>query len=394
MKNTALPSLGKMDKRGLCAKGVQIGMARASETRGVNILDPQELLQCAQDTSEAGRHRLAKAVSQFFDERRLTDSERGIASEILLNLIRQAEMDLRAALSERLSVQNNVPPELVVYLANDQISVAKHVLLHSPVLNDVDLIYIIASKGQDHWRTIAKRAELSPVVADKLVDTGDPGTVMNLIDNQRVNLEKSTMKKVVKFSLKSEELQAPLLRRPEIDPEVAIDLYMVVGQALRQEIASRFIISSHVFDQAVEGLIHELSNEAKGLRETTPEMVVLARRFTERKDNTPDLMIRTLRRGQVGFFLALFAEKSGLDTANVVKLIQKDGGKPFVVACRYINMMKSEFASIFLLSRGIRSGDKIVDQRELALALKNFDAIKDFDVQRIMKSWLKSPELI
>lgn len=367
---------------------------RASNNKGVNILDPQELLQCAQDTSEAGRHRLAKAVSQFFDERKLTDSEKVIASDILLNLIRQAEVDLRAALSERLSVQNNVPPELIVYLANDQISVARHVLMHSPVLNDVDLIYIIASKGQEHWQTIARREALSPTVADKLIDTGDPGTVMNLIDNQRVNLQKSSMKKIVKFSLKSEELQAPLLRRPEIDPEIAIDLYMVVSQALRQEIASRFVISSHVFDQALEGLIHELSNEAKGLRVTTPDMVVLAKRFTERKDNTPDLMIRTLRRGQVGFFVALFAERVGLAPEHVVKLIQKDGGRPFVVACRFISMMKSEFASIFLLSRGIRTGDKIVDQRELAMALKNFDSIKDFDVQRIMKSWLKNPELI
>ena len=369
-------------------------MERASGYKGVNILDPQELLSCAQDTSEAGRHRLAKAVSQFFDERRLTDAERELASDILLNLIRQAEIDLRAALSERLSVQNNVPPELVVYLANDQISVAKHVLMHSPVLNDVDLMYIIASKGQDHWQTIAKREALSPTVAEKLIDTGDTTTVLNLIDNQRVNLQKNSMKKIVKFSLKSEELQAPLLRRPEIDAEIAIDLYMVVSQALRQEIAAKFVISGHVFDQALEGLIHELSNEAKGLRETTPDMIVLAKRFNERKDNTPDLMIKTLRRGQVGFFVALFAEKAGITAEQVVKLIQKDGGRPFVVACRYVGMMKSEFASIFLLSRGIRTGDKIVDQRELAMALKNFDAIKDFDVQRIMKSWLKNPELI
>jgi uncharacterized protein (DUF2336 family) len=369
-------------------------MGRASEIKGVNILDPQELLQCAQDTSEAGRHRLAKAVSQFFDERRLTDSERGLASEILLNLIRQAEVDLRAALSERLSVQNNVPPELVVYLANDQISVAKHVLLHSPVLNDVDLMYVIASKGQDHWQVIAKRESLSPTVADKLIDTGDTATVLSLIDNQRLNLQKSSMKKIVKFSLKAEELQAPLLRRPEVDPEIAIDLYMVVSQALRAEIANKFTISGHVFDQALEGLIHELSNEAKGLRETTPDMIVLAKRFNERKDNTPDLMIKTLRRGQIGFFVALFAEKAGISADNVTKLIQKDGGRPFVVACRYVGMMKSEFASIFLLSRAIRTGDKIVDQRELAMALKNFDALKDFDVQWIMKSWLKNPELI
>ena len=357
-------------------------------------MDPQALLQCAQDTSDAGRQKLARAVAAFFDERQLTDAEKDLAGDILLNLVRQAEIDLREALSERLSIQNNIPPELIVYLANDQITVARHVLLHSPVLNDVDLIYIITSKGQDHWQTIAKRDAISPVVADKLIDTGDPGTVLNLIDNQRVNLQKSSMKKLVKFSLKSEELQAPLLRRPEVDAEVAIDLYMLVSEALRREISEKFQIQDHAVDHAIEDLIHELSNEAKGLRQTTPEMNALAKRFNQRKEITSDLMIKTLRRGQVGFFLSLFGEKIGIQPEYVIKLIQKDAGKPFVVACRYTGMMKSEFASLFLLSRGIRTGDKIVDQRELALALKNFDALKEFDVQRIMKAWLKSPELI
>ena len=43
------------------------------------------------------------------------------------------------------------------------------------------------------------------------------------------------MKKIVKAALKSEELQAPLLRRPEVDTDVAVDLYMVVSDALRRE---------------------------------------------------------------------------------------------------------------------------------------------------------------
>lgn len=369
-------------------------MVRATETKGVNILDPKQLLECAQDKTEEGRRKLAQAVSEFFEERVLTDSEKGLASDILLNLIKQAETDLRQALSERMSVLSSVPPELVVFLANDQISVASQVLLHSPVLNDVDLIQIISSKGQDHWQTIAKRDSISPVVADRLIDTGDLGTVKNLIENPKASLQKPTMKKLVRVSMNTEELQRPLLRRPELDSDVAIDLYMVVSHALREEIASKFVISNHVLDQAIESLIHELSNEAKGLRNTTPEMASLAKRFNERKDITADLMIKTLRRGQIGFFVALFAERCGLPAEGVVKLIQKDGGKPFVVACRYIGMMKSEFASIFLLSRGIRTGEKIVDQRELALALKNFDAMKDFDIQRVMKSWLKTPELI
>ena len=357
-------------------------------------MDPKTMLQLAQDKTESGRSRLATAISQFFADEELTEPQQRLAGEILLNLIQQAEVDLRQALSERLSVQENVPPDLIVFLANDEISVAQPVLLHSPILKDIDLIYVIAAKGQDHWKVIAQRETLSPIVAEKLIDTEDPGTVLNLIDNQRVKLQRGAVKKLVRAAMRSEELQAPLLRRPEVDADTATDLYMVVSNALRKEIIDRFKTPPQVVEQAMDRLVRELSMEAHGTREITPDMTALARRFGVRSEITPDLMIKTLRRGQVSFFIALFAEKTGFSSQNVTVLIQKDEGKAFVVACRSIGMMKSEFASIFLLSRGIRSGDKIVDQRELAMALKYYDTLKDFDVNSIMKVWARDPSLI
>lgn len=366
----------------------------AEAIRGVNILNPDELLACAQDQTEMGRRRLAEAVSQFFGEKELSATEKNIAGEILLNLVRQAELDLREALAERLALHDNIPPQVMVYLANDDITVANSVLKHSPVLKDIDLVYIIGAKGAEHWQAISKREKMSPMVIDRLIDTGDPSTALNLIDNQRVHLQKGSMKKLIKVALRSEELHAPLMRRPEIDGELAIDLYMVVSHLLRQEITTKFAIPASVVDEATEEMIHELSNEARGQRETTPEMVALARRFQERKDISADLMIKTLRRGQIGFFLALMAQKTTLSPDVISRLMDKDGGKPFVVACRAVGMMKSEFASIFLLSRGISKGDKIVDQRDLAMALKAYDTLKEHDVSRIMQSWTKSPELI
>lgn len=360
------------------------------DLRGVNILDPKQLLQFAQDTSPQGRTRLAKAVSNIFEESALTEAEQKIASEILMNLIRQAEVDLRVALSERLAVLDTVPHELVVYLANDAISVARPVLMHSPLLTDIDLMYIISAKGEDYWQSIAHRDGVSPMVADKLIDMGDPSTIMNLIDNQRVNLQKSTMKKIARASLTSESLQAPLLRRPEVDGDIAVDLYMVVSEALRNDIAQKFPIAQHVLEHSMESLVHELSAAAHGSRDATPAMLALAEKFKARGEISTDQMIRTLRRGQIGFFVALFAAKTGLQPDQIVTMIQTDQGKAFVVACRSIGMLKSEFASVFLLSRGIRTGDKIVDQRELAMAIKHFDGLKDFDVERILATWLRA----
>ena len=124
----------------------------------------------------------------------------------------------------------------------------------------------------------------------------------------------------------------------------------------------------------------------------TREMAMLARRFKERGDITPAMMTKALRRGQMSFFIALMAGQIGLAHEFVMQLMTKEATKSFAVACRSIGMMKSEFASIYLLSQSLRTGDKTVDQKELAGALKHYDHIKDADVQRIRKEWSRHVE--
>ncbi len=362
--------------------------------RGQLAVDSRHLLELAQDTTPAGRYTLTNAVSAFFEHDELNSMERHLVVEIMMSLIHRAELDLREALAERLSVLSNVPAEVVIFLANDEITVARPILQHSPVLNDVDLVYIISSKGAAYWQSIAQREQLSPIVVRRLVDTGDTDTAVNLVDNTRIVIHKNTLKRLIKTSLKTEELQTSLLRRPEIDGDLAVDLYACVSQALRREISERFPVSSAVVEVALDNLIEELNQEAKGIQQVTREMATLAGHFRERNEISPVLMIKTLRRGQVSFFIALFAEKLALAPDAVMRLMRKEGGKSFAVACRSVGMMISEFASMYLLSSSARTGDKIVDQQELAGALKYYDTVKDYDVQRIRKEWAKNPETI
>lgn len=357
-------------------------------------MDCKNLLQLAQDMTPGGRYKLANAVSQFFEHEELNDMEQRLVIEIMMSLIHRAELDLREALAERISVLSNVPAEVVIFLANDVITVARPVLQKSPVLNDVDLMYIISSKSEEYWQSIAQREKLSNNVIGKLVDTGDVATAVHLSDNPRLHLPKSTLKKLVKTSLKSEMLQKSLLRRPEVDSDLAVDLYACVSHILRREIAQNFNLPTHAIEAALDSLVEELTLEAKGQHVVTPEMAALAVRFKERGEISPVLLQKVLRRGQFGFFVALFAEKMSLPADAVFRLIRKDGGKSFAVACRAVGMMKSEFASIYLLSRGVRTEDRIVDQRELADVLKYYDTVKDYEVQRLRKEWIKHPESI
>jgi hypothetical protein len=54
----------------------------------------------------------------------LSPSEQQLAADILLSLLRQAEIDLRESLAERLCVMHDVPEEVILHLAHDVITVA------------------------------------------------------------------------------------------------------------------------------------------------------------------------------------------------------------------------------------------------------------------------------
>jgi len=354
--------------------------------------EQKHLLKLAQDNTPKGRYVLANAMTQFFEKDDLDSVERHLVIEIMMTLITRTELDLREALAERLAVLENVPAEVIIFLANDEISVARPVLRRSPVLNDVDLVYIISSKSAAYWQAIAQREQLNPSVVGRLIDTGDTRTAVQIARNPHVTLHKSTFSRLIRMSLKMEELQEPLLRRPEIDQELATELYACVSKVVRREITKRFNLSALDIEAALDILVAELSDEAKGVQRVTREMAALARRYKERGEIRPALMMKVLRRGQLSFFIALLAEQLGLAHEFVTVMIKGEAGKSFAVACRSIGMMKSEFASIYLLTQGLRTYDRIVDQKELAEALKTYDRLKDADVQRIRKEWVRHVE--
>ncbi len=359
----------------------------------MDLLDLNLMVKLAKDKSSEGRAVLAQTVSRFF-ERSLTPQEKTLASGILFSLIKQAERDLREALSERLAVSENVPHDLILFLANDEISVAAATLRNSPVLTDADLMGVIASKSAGYWQAIACRENISAEVADTLIGTGDTQTVLNLIDNPRISFSKSSMKKIVRFSIRDEDVQAPLLRRPELDGELATDLYLCVSHSMRKMITERFMVSPSIIDRAMEALVSELASSARGIYSFTEDMLILAWRFQERGDISQDLLIKTLRRGQYAFFIALFAAKLRLSPDVGTRIVLKEGGKPLALACKAAGIMKPEFATVFLLSRGIRTGDKVIDQRELALALKEYDLVKMSGIFDTLRSWGRNPDLI
>lgn len=283
-----------------------------------------------------------------------------------------------------------MPQDLIVTLAHDEIGIARHVLERSSVLSDIDMIYIIRSKQAAHWQSLARRRNLSPAIIDGLVATNDVSTACVLVTNDNIHIQKGAMKHIARLAITAEDLQQPLLRRPEVDADIAADLYMAVSQALREKLQEKFGELDYSIGRAIDLLGREFGAAALGKHDVTAEMTTLAARFAEKDMINGDMLVKTLRRSQCGFFVALVAAWAHMDVRHVHDIVTQEGGKALAVLMRHLGLLKSEFAPVFLLSRSLRhTEDTVINHEELTLALRTFDGITPADAARIVKSLIK-----
>jgi hypothetical protein len=113
-------------------------------------------------------------------------------------------------------------------------------------------------------------------------------------------------------------------------------------------------------------------------------MLDLAIQYGQVNRITDAMLIKTLRRGQVRFFVALMAERTGLSFDTVHEIMRQVGGQGMAIAARATGITKENFVSLFLLARSYTRGDKAVDAIELRKAVKYYNALTEDMATTIM----------
>ncbi len=338
----------------------------------VNLYDTHRVYELAKDKRAPARSELTGIVLELLNEE-LSPREVELVTDVLIGLMQQAEEDLRRALAETLADRDNVPLRLILHMANDEISIAGRVLKDSPVLGELDLIYIIKSQGPDYWRAVALRKILSDKVIDLLADTEEPVTAKNLIENKNINLTPHSMEVIAGMTLENETLAGPLLARDEIPREIAFRLYRYAGEQLKVEICERFEVDEgeieKVIDKAVSGL--SVSDSSSWLP-SVGQLDAARTAFDHGRLGVPD-MIDVLRRGDITEFVAGFSVFSKLDPEMVVEILSRRYGQGLAVACKGLNIEKSDFLTMYFLTQKVRKSSRIANRYDIAQALAFYE---------------------
>jgi uncharacterized protein (DUF2336 family) len=172
---------------------------------------------------------------------------------IVRALLRDTEMHVRRKLAEHLSVRDDVPHDLITTLADDQIEVAYPIIVWSKLLGDKDLLEIIAKHERQHQVAITERSSISPVVSDALVATEDKEVVAALLHNAGAAFTPDTFKKLISDCMWVDEYRAPIVRREDLTPELAGQVYVWVGDALRDFLNERYTFDPDELENLIAG---------------------------------------------------------------------------------------------------------------------------------------------
>lgn len=360
-------------------------------------IDFNELIALARDKSVEGRTRLVQIVGDlFFDtDTVLRDAERNIMSDILRQLIHDVEMKVRQTLAQRMASESNAPRDLVSALANDQIEVAHPILTQSTVLQDIELIEIVEHRTFGHQLAIAMRETVSEAVSDALIGTGDVNVIKTLLENENADISGKAMEYLVEQSEKIDDIQVPLINRSDLGPELAQRMYWWVSAALRKHIVEHYRIDEAELDDQIQDTIHDiLGGESEIDHTPVRKSQELAEKLQNARAITPSLLIQTLRQGEVVLFEDLLSQITGLRTNLIRRFVFEPGGEGLAIACRAAEIDKPDFASIFLLSRSARPGDKVVDPNEVSRVLNFFDRIGIETARKVVKRWHLDPNFL
>jgi len=367
-------------------------MTDDAETADPQSLDFQALVRLAATRSKQGREAVFRTVSDLLsDEGDLhTERERNLAADILRHLLGEVEVKLRWELASRLAARDDIPETLVADLAMDEIDVAEQVLRHSPLLSDLTLIEIIHNKAEDHQIAIARRASVSALVSQALIDTDNETVVTVLIENDGAELTPDMLEALVEASRNADAYHTPLVRRGDLPEALAKRLYGWVAAPIRDFLCDRYDIDPKVLDAELNKVIGGEMRHARARRAEPSRARLMIEALAAKGALDHRFLLGALHRGNVEIFKEGLIEMTGLPPTLIERILHDHDPRGLAVLARVIGADGGNFLSLVTLTHPQSGQGYNPSQQERRRLQDMYDAIPGDTAREVARIWRQS----
>ncbi len=307
---------------------------------------------------------------------------------ILHALIGDIEQHIRSKLAAFLAARDDVPHDLIVMLANDEIEVAYEILANSQLLDDRDLIEIIVNRTQPQHLAITKRQAISTDLSRTLVQTADSAVIESLLQNDGAVLDEELLESLVESCRDVADYRAALVRRHDLPATLATRMYCWISDALREYIVNRFELEPAVLADAITGALNQAMQE--GI-EGGPANSELAEMGGGDLQKNKELLIKYLHSGVIFRFEQHFAKLASLSPSAVTRALYHSGGEGLGIACKGIGLDSEMFSEIYWQLQGGQSYAKFRSSHRFQAVMTYFERIDPAGAQHVLSVWRTAP---
>jgi uncharacterized protein (DUF2336 family) len=333
-------------------------------------MSSESLLELARSRIPADRERLLVGIIDLCEANDCAEVAgdaqiQALLNSIFLGLVVGAERDIRRRLSDKLAAAEWCPSALVNVLALDEIEIARPIIAASPVLKEADLVRLLVEATIEHQVEVARRPNLSAAVVGEIIRKAEPAVMTALAGNVTAEIAEADMLRLVDAARQIGALRGPLSTHPRLTGDLALRLYIWVGQTLRDALAERFRLDPALMMVALAQAVAE-AHAAAADGQTA---VVLARdgereamesRLIEKLHAAgqlrPGYLVRVLQEGRLSLFTAALATLGRFETEQVRRTIDSDRPELLGLACAAVGIDRSVFPTILELVRKLNGG--------------------------------------
>ena len=288
-------------------------------------LTPDLVETLVKDRSPDARARAAREVAHNYDAS-LSPRERAIAEDIFRAMVKDAEVSVRAALSESLKASPDVPKEIALSLAQDlDISVAAPILEFSSVLSDEDLIDIVAEHPASHQEVIARRTTISEAVSDSLIEHGDENVIATLVKNNGAHISVNAYGRILDTYGNNQQIQRNMVGRQSLPVTIAERLVTLVSEELRERLVTKHELAADTASDLITEAREKATMKLLDGGSSKSDVLTLVKQLSENGRLTPSIIVRAACMGDMDFLEAALAERCKIPVANAYKLVHDQG---------------------------------------------------------------------
>ena len=289
-------------------------------------LSQADVARLLSNPAPEARAEVAAKLGLDIDNPRMTEKEIALAQDIIRVLAKDVAVSVRESLSQSLRKAQRLPKDVALQLAQDVDQVALPVLEDCLVITDDDLLQLVGqeSASEAKWTAIAKRPEVSPALADVLVDKGTETVVATLVGNRGAQISDKSLNRAVDRFPESDKVQEPLVKRDKLPVTVAEKLVVRVSEKLKDYLVTHHELSPTM---AADMILQSRERATINLVSNSSDVDVekLVQQLYRNKRLTASLVLRALCMGDVPFFEAALAVMANVPLVNARILIHDAG---------------------------------------------------------------------